>query len=113
MAGTADKGEKPLDIVSGQIGGMGPPITYLLDSKQYIAFMGGIGAPPGPGAVARPFAPPRGFASPVTGEPTAAAAQRGQATPSPPVAPPPGPGAYAAAAVCVRARCGTAVSALK
>jgi quinohemoprotein ethanol dehydrogenase len=82
MAYTADKGEKLLDIASGQFGGMGPPMTYLLDGKQYIAFMGGIGAPPGPGAVAPPFAPPRGFA-PVTGEPTAAAAQRGQAPPAP------------------------------
>jgi len=90
MAYTADKGEKLLDIASGQIGGMGPPMTYVLDGKQYIAFMGGIGAPPGPGAVAPPFAPPQGFA-PVTGEPTAAAAQRGQAPPLPRGAPPQGP----------------------
>src|SRR5215813_4357135 len=75
---TADKGEKLLDIASGQVGGMGPPMTYLLDGKQYIAFMGGIGAPPGPGAVAPPFAPPRGAPPIPAGEPTAAAAQRGQ-----------------------------------
>jgi PQQ-dependent dehydrogenase (methanol/ethanol family) len=78
MAYTADKGEKLLDLASGQSGGMGPPMTYLLDGKQYIAFMGGIGAPPGPGAVAPPFAPPRGAPAFPAGEPTAAAAQRGQ-----------------------------------
>ena len=77
MAYTADKGEKLLDIATGQVGGMGPPMTYLLDGKQYIALMGGNGAPPQRNAVAPPFALP-----PV--EPTAAAAQRG-------LAPPPGP----------------------
>jgi PQQ-dependent dehydrogenase (methanol/ethanol family) len=84
IAYTADKGEKLLDVASGQIGGMGPPMTYLLDGKQYIAFMGGLGAPPAPGAVAPPFAPPRGLAPVTTGEPTAAAANRGQAPPVPP-----------------------------
>jgi quinohemoprotein ethanol dehydrogenase len=77
MAYTADKGEKLLDIATGQVAGMGPPMTYLLDGKQYIALMGGIGAAPARGAVAPPFALP-----PV--EPTAAAAQQAQA-------PPPGP----------------------
>jgi quinohemoprotein ethanol dehydrogenase len=81
---TADKGERLLDIASGQVGGMGPPMTYLLDGKQYIAFMGGIGAPPGPGAVAPPFAPPPGATAFPFGEPTAAAAQRGQAPAVPP-----------------------------
>ncbi len=88
MAYSADKGDKLLDIASGQIGGMGPPMTYLLDGKQYIAFMGGIGAPPERGAVAPPFAPPRGFAPPPPGEPTAAAAQRGQGPPPVPAGPP-------------------------
>ena len=69
MAYTADKGEKLLDIATGQVAGMGPPMTYLLDGKQYIALMGGIGAAPARGAVAPPFALP-----PV--EPTAAAAQQ-------------------------------------
>jgi len=77
MAYIADKGEKLFDIATGQVSGMGPPMTYLLDGKQYIALMGGIGAAPARGAVAPPFAPP-----PV--EPTAAAAQQAQA-------PPPGP----------------------
>jgi quinohemoprotein ethanol dehydrogenase len=81
---TADKGERLLDIASGQIGGMGPPMTYLMDGKQYIAFMGGIGAPPGPGAVAPPFAPPPGAPAFPFGEPTAAAAQRGQGPALPP-----------------------------
>jgi quinohemoprotein ethanol dehydrogenase len=82
MAYSADKGEKLLDLNSGQTGGMGPPMTYLMDGKQYVAFMGGLGAPPAPGAVAPPFAPPRGFAPPIpAGEPTAAAAQRGQGPP--------------------------------
>jgi hypothetical protein len=87
MAYTADKGEKLLDLASGQVGGMGPPMTYLLDGKQYIAFMGGIGVPPGPGAVAPPFAFPRGFAPVPAGEPTAAAAQRGQGPPPAPSGP--------------------------
>ena len=81
IAYTADKGEKLLDVASGQVGGMGPPMTFLLDGKQYIAFMGGIGAFPEPGAVAPPFAPPRGFPPVPAGEPTAAAAQRGQGPP--------------------------------
>lgn len=83
MAYTADKGEMLLDIATGQSSGMGPPMTYLLDGKQYIALMGGNGAPPPRGAVAPPFAPiavPGVPAiAPVPGEPTAAAAQRGQA----------------------------------
>jgi len=77
IAYSADKGEKLLDIPTGQNGGMSPPITYLLDGKQYIALMGGLGAPPQRGAVAPPFAPPN-----LT--PEQAAAQRGQ--PLPPVA---------------------------
>jgi quinohemoprotein ethanol dehydrogenase len=80
MAYTADKGEKLLDVASGQIGGMGPPMTYLLDGKQYIAFLGGNGAPPSPGAVAPPFALP---------EPTAAAAQQALGPPPAAQGPPP------------------------
>ena len=58
MAYTADKGEQVLDIATGVTAGMGPPITYLLDGKQYIALMGGVGAPPPRGSVAPPFPPP-------------------------------------------------------
>ena len=43
VAYSADKGEKLLDIQTDLRGGMGPPITYQLDGKQYIAFMGGTG----------------------------------------------------------------------
>ncbi len=53
---SADKGEKLLDIQTGLRSGMGPPITYMLDGKQYVALMGGQGV-----VVARsaePGAPP-------------------------------------------------------
>ncbi|HET7099648.1 MAG TPA: PQQ-binding-like beta-propeller repeat protein, partial [Terriglobia bacterium] len=43
VAYSADKGEKLLDIQTGLRGGMGPPITYQLDGKQYVALMGGQG----------------------------------------------------------------------
>ena len=43
MAYTADKGEKILEIQTGLRGGMGPPITYMLGGKQYIALAGGQG----------------------------------------------------------------------
>jgi len=63
---TADKGEKLFEAPSGQTGGIGPPMTYLLDGKQYIAFMGGAGSQGGGrGRGAPPAAP---------AEPTAAAA---------------------------------------
>src|SRR5262249_50947073 len=60
VAYTADKGEKLFDLQTGQRGGMGPPITYMLDGKQYITMMGGQGtlgargAPPAPPAPAAP-----------------------------------------------------------
>jgi len=58
IAYTADAGVKLLDIPTGQTGGMGPPISYLLDGKQYIALLGGLGNPPPRGSVAPPFPPP-------------------------------------------------------
>jgi quinohemoprotein ethanol dehydrogenase len=42
MAYSADKGEKLLEIQTGRTG-MAPPITYEIDGKQYVAFMGGAG----------------------------------------------------------------------
>ncbi|MEO8097155.1 MAG: PQQ-dependent dehydrogenase, methanol/ethanol family [Acidobacteriota bacterium] len=42
---TADKGEKLLEIQTNR-SGMTPPITYMVDGKQYIAFMGGAGRAP-------------------------------------------------------------------
>jgi quinohemoprotein ethanol dehydrogenase len=62
LAYSADKGEKLLDVNTGLGGGMGPPITWQLDGKQYVTLAGGIGkvvpryqdAPPVPGAPAAP-----------------------------------------------------------
>jgi quinohemoprotein ethanol dehydrogenase len=50
MAYSADKGEKLLEIQTGLRSGMGPPITYQLDGKQYVALMGGVGGVTGGGA---------------------------------------------------------------
>ena len=87
---TADKGEQLLDMAMPLNGGFGPPMTYMLDGKQYIAVMGGTGAPQrgfggggggrgagagGLGRGAPPAAPPI--------EPTTAAAQRGNEAPAP------------------------------
>jgi quinohemoprotein ethanol dehydrogenase len=43
LAYSADKGEKLLDVQTGLKSGMGPPITYEVDGKQYLALMGGVG----------------------------------------------------------------------
>jgi quinohemoprotein ethanol dehydrogenase len=45
LAYSADKGEKLLEIHSNR-NGAGPPITYMVDGKQYVAFMAGTGRPP-------------------------------------------------------------------
>ena len=68
MAYSADKGEKLLEVKTGLGGGMGPPITYQLDGKQYVTLAGGMGKvvpryqdAPGeipPPAAAGPNAPP-------------------------------------------------------
>ncbi|HLH45092.1 MAG TPA: PQQ-dependent dehydrogenase, methanol/ethanol family [Bryobacteraceae bacterium] len=62
LAYSADKGEKLLDINTGLRGAMGPPITYMIDGKQYVALMGGQGNVPGrgapPAAARGPNAPP-------------------------------------------------------
>ena len=62
LAYSADKGEKLAEIQTGLRSGMGPPITYRIDGKQYIAVMGGVGAAAaggnaGPGNQATPFSP--------------------------------------------------------
>jgi len=61
VAYSADKGEKLLDLDTGLRSGMGPPITYRLDGRQYIALMGGVGTVAGgnagPGNQATPFSP--------------------------------------------------------
>jgi PQQ-dependent dehydrogenase (methanol/ethanol family) len=61
---TADKGERLLDLALPLTSGVGPPMTFMLDGRQYIAVMAGTGARGvGPG----PFGGPQ--------EPTAAAAE--------------------------------------
>ena len=57
VAYSADKGEKLLDIQTGLRGGMGPPITYMLDGKQYVSFLGGQGKLPPPAPNASPPTP--------------------------------------------------------
>ena len=42
LAYIADKGEKLFELQIGRTG-MGPPITYEVDGKQYVAFVGGLG----------------------------------------------------------------------
>jgi quinohemoprotein ethanol dehydrogenase len=55
IAYSADKGEKLLEIPTGLRGGMGPPITYMIDGKQYVAVAGGVGGTGGRGG--SPVAP--------------------------------------------------------
>jgi quinohemoprotein ethanol dehydrogenase len=61
LAYSADKGAKLLEIQTGLSSGMGPPITYRLDGKQYVALMGGVGSVAignaGPGNNPTPFMP--------------------------------------------------------
>jgi quinohemoprotein ethanol dehydrogenase len=61
LAYSADKGEKLFELQTGLRSGMGPPITYQLDGKQYVALMGGVGAVgaggAGPGNQATPLHP--------------------------------------------------------
>ena len=80
MAYSADKGEKLLEIQTGLRGGMGPPITFMLDGKQYVALNGGLGTVVGPVPGAGAAAPPPDLAN------AAAQAQRGNA-PAPAPAP--------------------------
>ena len=72
MAYSADDGELLLEVRTGQSGGMSPPMTYMLDGKQYIALAGGQGGGGGRGGRGRggnqePTAPP---AFPSSGNPT-------------------------------------------
>lgn len=60
LAYSADKGGKLLEIQTGLRSGMGPPITYLIDGKQYVSLMGGVGTvtgSAGPQNAATPFVP--------------------------------------------------------
>jgi len=67
MAYSADKGEKLLDISTGLRGAMGPPITYQIDGKQYVALMGGQGNVPGRGGFGAPPAAGGGPGAPAPG----------------------------------------------
>src|SRR5262249_44156253 len=83
---TADKGEPLLDMAMPVNAGTGPPMTFMLDGKQYIAVMGGTGSLGrggfgGGGGGGRGAAAGRG---PAPQEPTAAAAQRGNNAPPAP-----------------------------
>jgi quinohemoprotein ethanol dehydrogenase len=49
IAYSADKGEVLLELPTGLHNGMGPPITFAIDGKQYIALMGGSGGTQSPG----------------------------------------------------------------
>jgi quinohemoprotein ethanol dehydrogenase len=53
LAYAAADGKKLFDVPTGQ-SGMGPPITYELDGKQYISFMGGTGQAARGGAASQP-----------------------------------------------------------
>jgi len=79
---TADKGEQLLDTELPLTSGVGPPMTYELDGKQYIAIMAGTGNMGGRGGGGNRGAAPL--------EPTAAAAANN-------VPPVPTPGASPAA----------------
>ena len=93
LAYRADTGEKLLDLATNQAIGMGPPITFMVNNKQYIAVAGGVGqrggfgagggrggpgGPGGPGAApgGGPGAPPAGAGAipPAPGAPAAAPA---------------------------------------
>ena len=80
---SADKGQQLLDIAIGETAGLGPPITYMHNDKQYVALMGGQGQIGGSNGL-----PPRaGAAPPPPQEPGIAGAQRG--IPPPPAGPGP------------------------
>ncbi len=49
IAWSADKGDMLLELPTGLRNGMGPPITFAIDGKQYIALMGGSGGAASPG----------------------------------------------------------------
>jgi quinohemoprotein ethanol dehydrogenase len=96
VAYSADKGEKLAEIQTGLRGGMGPPITYMLDGKQYIALTGGTGSVGGRGGAAPP-PPPAGGGGGRGGAGAPAAGAGAGANVSPDIA-----GAQAAAAAAQR-----------
>jgi len=67
MVYAADDGELLLEVRTGTSGGMSPPMTYMLDGKQYVALAGGTGGGGGRGGRGRG----RGGAEPTTEAATA------------------------------------------
>ena len=99
MVYSADKGEKLLEVQTGLRGGMGPPITFMLDGKQYVALAGGTGqippppgGGPGGGGAAAGGAGARG-AEPLPPDLAGAAAQGAPRGEAPAAAPAPAPNA--------------------
>ncbi len=65
MAYSADKGDELLELRMGPENGIGPPMTFLLDGKQYVVVQGGQGPGQpqgfGGGVAVNPNAPPPPF----------------------------------------------------
>jgi glucose dehydrogenase len=55
---SADKGEKLLELKTNVPGGMAPPITFMVDGKQYIAIQVGQGGNPPPAGAPAPLPNP-------------------------------------------------------
>jgi len=53
----AETGKKLLELQTETTTGMGPPITYLVDGRQYVSFMGGMGQLPAPAPAGRGATP--------------------------------------------------------
>ncbi len=64
LAYNAETGKKLLEIQAETRNGMGPPITYLIDGRQYVAFMGGTGPVVGGRGAGPATAPPTDLPSP-------------------------------------------------
>jgi hypothetical protein len=80
LAYRADTGEQVLDLATG-LSQMGPPMTFMLDGKQYIAVAGG--PPPAPGGGRGGFGGGGGGVPPgVVPQPAAGAAPAAPAQPS-------------------------------
>jgi len=56
LAYRADDGAKVADVETRLTGGMGPPITFEIDGKQYVALMGNVGGGQRGGAAQTPQA---------------------------------------------------------
>jgi quinohemoprotein ethanol dehydrogenase len=65
MAYSADKGDELLELRMGPENGIGPPMTFMLDGKQYVVVQGGQGPGQpqgfGGGVAVNPNAPPPPF----------------------------------------------------